>query len=57
MSNLDADTPWAASQREKLRRLHGKQAEATDSAPPPPEGETVTITKKRKKKAKKKTRG
>ena len=43
MANLDADTPWAAQQREKLARLKGKQEAAAPA------------TKKSKKKSKKKT--
>lgn len=43
MANLDADTPWAAQQREKLAKLKDKQEEPAPT------------TKKAKKKSKKKT--
>ena len=46
MATHDADTPWAAKQREKLERLVGKQA--AKAAPPP----TESLTKKKKKKKK-----
>lgn len=53
MADINADTPWAARQREKLAGLKQKQAIATGEAVERADGEPEVITKKKRKKKKK----
>ena len=47
MADINADTPWAARQREKLSGLKQKQDTATTEAVERATGEPEVITKKK----------